>query len=167
MIKKMILYAIALFLLFSCQQDGIKHYNTELGACSVRYNSIDEYYKTHSDTVGNNPWMSFYFLNNPYGLNANNIISIYVSGKVVYRGPFDKLVELKGNYNELREGQYSMDFHLEILTDKTKRKIYKRTFSTKTTFSWNEQYKIIYCVFCPTNEEVEKVYFIPQLELML
>ena len=89
--------------------------------------------------------------------------------KVVYRGPFKQLIELKGDVNDLFDS-YScstMIFSLEILTDKTKKTIWKREFDTKTVFSWNEKYKIVYCVFCPTNEEVEKVYFIPQQEKMI
>lgn len=59
-----------------------------------------------------------------------------------------------------------MIIRMEILTDKTKKVIWKHRFDTKTFFSWNEIYKIINCVFCPTNEDVEKVYYIPQLEPM-
>ena len=166
--KIFVIIVTTTFLMFSCQLDASKH-NTEFGICTVHYNSIDEYYKTCTDTVRGNPLMSFYFLHNPYRLNENNIISIYLNYKVVYRGPFKQLIELKGDVNDLFDS-YScstMIFSLEILTDKTKKTIWKREFDTKTVFSWNEKYKIVYCVFCPTNEEVEKVYFIPQQEKMI
>ena len=110
--------------------------------------------------------LKFMFLNNPYNLDEKNIISIYLNSELVYRGTFKMLIDLYGNSDLLFKERNQMIFFMEILTDKTKKTIWEHQFSSKMVFSWNENYKIIYCGFSPTNEAVEEVFFIPQLEPM-
>lgn len=145
-----------------CHKNSVSHF--KLKTTPYQYTSVYEYFEKRGGHVDSSFWINFRFLNNPYNLNENNIISIYVNNNLVYRGEYKKNLELKGNPNILFVNDHRMAFKLEILTDKTKNKIWEHRFSSKETFSWNTDYKIIYCGFFPTNEDVESVFFIPQLE---
>jgi hypothetical protein len=136
----------------------------ELGKNIKQYKSVNECFEKNNENIGNDFWIKFKFLNNPYNLDDKNVISIYANSKLVYRGTYNTLIDLKGNPNDLFSKDKRMIISMEILTDKTKKVIWKHGFQSKTVFSWNENYKIIYCGFFPTNEDVEKVFFIPQLE---
>lgn len=138
----------------------------ELGESNVQYKSVNEYLKSRETGIGSEFWIKFMFLNNPYNLNERNIISIYVNSKLVYRGAYKRHLDLKGNPSDLFLKDERIIIYMEILTNTMKKVIWEHRFQSKTVFSWNEKYKIIYCGFFPTNEDVEKVYFIPQLEPM-
>ena len=167
--KKACLIFIVISMILSCNHRKIRTAADfiELGESKEQYKSVKEYFEKRNDSVENEPWIKFMFLNNPYNLNDRNIISIYVNFKLVYRGSYQQHIDLNGNPNDLFSKYKDMRIDMEILTDTTKRVIWLRRFSSKTVFSWNEDYKIIYCGFFPTNEDVEKVYFIPQLEPMI
>jgi len=139
----------------------------ELGKSKEQYKSINEYFEKRNSSIGDEFWIKFMFLNNPYNLDERNIISIYVNSKLVYRGAYKQHIDLKGNPKDLFSKDKRMIIGMEILTDKTKKVIWEHKFGSKTVFSWNNDYKIIYCGFFPTNEDVEKAYFIPQLEPMI
>lgn len=138
------------------------------GESQIQYNSVDEYLAEKKMEMQNDStWIIFMFLNNPYNLNDDNLVSIYVNDHLVYRGTYKTHLELKGVPNDIFAKDSRMIINMEILTDKNKKNIWQHNFQSKTVFSWNKDYKIIYCGFFPTNEAVEKVYFIPQLEPMI
>ena len=139
----------------------------KLGKSNEQYKSVDEYFDKRNASVGDEPWIKFKFLNNPYNLDDKNIVSIFINGNLVYRGAYRSLVGLKGNPNDLFSKDKRMMISMEILTDKTKSIIWMHGFGSKTVFSWEEDYKIIYCIFTPTNESAERVFFIPQREPMI
>ncbi len=153
---------LALCLLLSCNHTRTEADYIKLGKSNEQYNSLKEYYEKNEGITYDNDWIKFKFLNNPYNLGDKNIVSIYINEKLVYRGIYKQLIVLKGDTNDIFCKDRRMVIRMEILTDKTKRKIWLRRFVSKEVFSWNESYKIIYCVFCPTNESVENVFFIPQ-----
>ena len=167
MVKKICL-VLAFFNVFSsCTHKRTASDFIKLGKSTEQYKSVNDYYETNTDIIDTTFWLKFMFLNNPYNLDENNIISIYVNYELVYRGPFKTHINLYGKANLLFKERNQMIFNMEILTDKNKKTIWLHRFSSKTVFSWNENYKIIYCGFFPTNEDVEQVYFIPQLEPMM
>lgn len=154
-------------MLLSCNHRRTAADFIKLEKSKEQYKSVNEYFENRNDSVGNEFWIKFMFLNNPYNLDVKNIISIYVNYKLVYRGEYKSHIDLKGNPNDLFSKYRDMAIEMEILTDTTQKIIWVHRFGSKIVFSWNENYKIIYCVFSPTNEDVEKVYFVPQLEPMV
>lgn len=167
--KKICSIFIIVSIILSCNYKRHKRTDADcikLGKSSIQYNSINEYYNSRFGVVDTNFLLKFMFLNNPYNLNEKNIISIYLNSELVYRGPFKTFIDLYGNADLLFKKRNQMIFHMEILTNKIEKKIWEHRFASKTIFSWNENYKIVYCGFFPTNEDVEKIYFIPQLEAM-
>ena len=165
--KKVSLIFMVFSMFLSCNHRRTAADFIELGKSNEQYKSVNEYLEKRNGNVGNETWIKFMFLNNPYNLNDKNTISIYVNSVLVYRGTYRQHIDLKGTPNDLFFKDKSMIITMEILTDKTKKVIWEHRFGSKTAFSWNEDYKIIYCGFFPTNEDVEKVYFIPQLEPMI
>jgi len=165
--KKISLIFIILSMILSCNHKRTATDFIELGKSKEQYKSVNEYFEKRNKNIGNESWIKFMFLNNPYDLDVKNIISIYVNSNLVYRGVYQKFIDLKGNSNDLFSKDKRMIVTMEILTDKTKKIIWEHRFQCKTVFSWNEDYKIIYCGFFPTNEDEEKVFFIPQLEPMI
>lgn len=161
-------FFLSIFFVFvSCNHTKTAADFIELGESSEQCNSIDDYCGRGNNNASDEPWIKFMFLNNPYNLGDRNIVSIYINGELCYRGKYKYLVDLHGNPDEIFSKWGSMVIRMEILTDVTKREIWVHRFQSKTIFSWNEDYKIIYCVFCPTNEDVEEVYFIPQFESVI
>lgn len=159
--------AIIVFLFnISCIQKDTANF-IEIGKSTVKYNSVNEYFSKSNGSIENQKWIEFMFLNNPYNLNENNIISIYINHKLVFRGVYKKHIDLQGDPNEIFLKDKRMIVSMEILTDKTKKVIWEHRFQNKTVFSWNKDYKIIYCAFLPTNENVENVSFIPQFEVKI
>lgn len=154
--------------LFSCTHKRTASDFIDLGKSQVQYNSVDEYLAEKKTEIQNDStWIKFMFLNNPYNLNDDNLVSVYVNYHLVYRGTYKRHLELKGLSDEIFSKGTGMIITMEILTDRNKKTIWQHHFQSKTVFSWNKDYKIIYCGFFPTNEDVEKVYFIPQLEPMI
>ena len=135
-----------------------------LGKSHEQYKSVDDFFVTRKIDIEDRDWITFRFLNNPYNLDDKNTVLIYVNYKLVYAGPYKYLVGLKGNPDSLFSKKQSMIISMVILTDKTKKVVWAHNFATKEVFSWEEDYKVIYCVFTPTNENVERVYFIPHRE---
>lgn len=164
---KISLIFIALCVILSCNHKRTATDFIELGKSKEQYESVNEYFKNRNENIGNDFWIKFMFLNNPYNLDDRNIISIYVNSELVYRGAYKQHIDLNGNSNDLFSKDKRMIISMEILTDRTKKVIWKHRFQSKTVFSWNKDYKIIYCGFFPTNEDIEKVFFIPQLELIM
>lgn len=164
--KKISLIFIVISMVLSCNHKRTADF-IELGKSKEVYKSVNKYFENRNVDIGSGFWIKFKFLNNPYNLDNNNIISIYVNSKLVYRDGYKSIIDLQGNPNDLFSKDERMVITMEILTDKTKKNIWVHCFGSKTIFSWNEDYKIIYCGFFPTNEDVEKVFFIPQLELMI
>ena len=165
--KKISLIFTVLSMFLSCNHRKTAADFIELGKSNEQYKSVREYVEKKNTSVGNEFWIKFMFLNNPYNLDDKNIISIYVNRELVYRDTYKQHIDLKGNPNGLFSKDNRMIITMEILTDKTKKVIWEHKFGSKTVFSWNEDYKIIFCAFFPTNEDVEKVFFIPQLEPMI
>lgn len=155
------------FILVSCNHTRTAADFIELGESREQYNSINDYYERKKMNVTNESWIKLMFLNNPYNLGDRNVVSVYINEKLCYRGKYEHVVDLFGNPNEIFSKRRDMVVQMEILTDMTKQKIWLHKFQSKAIFSWNEEYKIIYCVFCPTNEDVEEVYFIPQFESVI
>ena len=155
--------------LFSCSYKRAASEFIDLGKSQIQYHSVDEYLAEKKTEIQNDStWIKFMFLNNPYNLNEDNLVSIYVNYHLVYRGIYKRHLELKGLSNDMfAKSSGMMMITMEVLTDKNKKTIWRHNFRSKTVFSWNKDYKIIYCGFFPTNEDVEKVYFIPQLEPMI
>lgn len=162
--------------LFSCKHITFKHIRTasefiKLGKSSNQYESVDDYFdyfaEGKTEIQNDSTWLLFKFLNNPYDLNDDNVISIYVNYHLVYRGIFKELVELKGSPDRIFAKESQMIIILDVLTDKNKKKIWLHRFGSKQVFSWKKDYKIIYCGFFPTNETVENICFIPQSEPMI
>lgn len=149
-------------LLISCSERNPSSYN--LSKSKVRYTSVEKYLEKKESIISNNNLVKFVFLNNPYDLNNRNLVSISINDYLVYIGEFKKHIELKGTPDEIFDKNSRMIIVMEILTEKGKKNIWLHRFQSKTVFGWNKDYKIIYCGFFPTNEDVEKVYFIPQLE---
>lgn len=166
-IKKICLVLIILCVILSCNHRRTAANFIELGESKEKYKSLDEYLEKRESNIVNEFWIKFKFLNNPYDLDEKNIISIYVNYRLVYRGVYKQNIDLQGNKKDLFAEDNRMIIIMEVLTDKTKDIIWEHRFQCKTIFSWNDNYKIIYCGFFPTNEDVEKVIFIPQLEPML
>lgn len=163
--KNIVIILIAV-LLFSCNHKAANDF-IDLETSTVKYNSVDEYLAEKKTEIQNDStWIEFMFLNNPYNLNDGNLVSIYVNYHLVYRGIYQKHLGLKGLPDDIFAKSSRMIITMEVLTDKNKRTIWQHNFQSKTVFSWNKDYKIIYCGFFPTNEDVERVYFIPQLEPM-
>ena len=163
--KNIVIILIAV-LLFSCNHKAANDF-IDLGTSTVQYNSVDEYLAEKKKEIQNDStWIEFMFLNNPYNLNDDNLVSIYVNYHLVYRGIYQKHLRLKGLPDDIFAKCSRMIITMEVLTDKNKRTIWQHNFQSKTVFSWNKDYKIIYCGFFPTNEDVERVYFIPQSEPM-
>ena len=161
-------FFLSIFFVFvSCNHTKTAADFIELGKSNETLDSIDDYCGRGNNNVSDEPWIKFMFLNNPYNLGDRNIVSIYINGELCYRGKYKYLVDLHGNPDEIFSKWGSMVIRMEILTDKTTPPIWVHRFQSKTVFSWNDDYKIIYCVFCPTNEDVEKVYFIPQFESVI
>lgn len=165
--KRICLIFIVFSMILSCNHRRTAADFIELGKSKEQYKSVNEYFEKRNASAGNEFWIKFMFLNNPYNLDDKNTISIYVNSKLVYRGAYKQYIDLQGNPNDLFYKDKRMIVTMEILTDKTKKVIWEHRFGSKTAFSWNENYKIIYCGFYPTNEDVEKVFFIPQLESMI
>lgn len=162
-----ICFSVILFHLFlSCNHTRTAVDCIELGESNEQYNSVDEYCAEREANIADDFWLKLSFLNNPYNLGNENIVSVHVNEQLVYRGEYKQNVDLNGNPDDLFRENHLMIIRMEILTDKTKQKVWVHRFESKTVFSWNEDYKIIYCVFCPTNEDVENVFFIPHLETM-
>ena len=159
-------FIIFISVFFSCTHRKTAADFIKLGESTEQYNSVKEYYDARPSMTDTTFLLKFMFLNNPYNLDEKNIISIYLNSELVYRGPFEMLVDLYGNSDLLFKKRNQMIFFMEILTDKIKKTIWVHQFSSKMVFSWNENYKIVYCGFSTTNEDVEKVFFIPQLEPM-
>jgi hypothetical protein len=159
--KKISLIFIALSMFFSCNHtkkaDCIK-----LGKSSFQYTSVEEYLAKKQEQIVDSTWITFMFLNNPYNLNDNNLVSIYVNSQLVYRGMYRKHLELKGLPDEIFSKNKSLILTIEILTDKNKKRIWLHTFASKFCGPiWSDDYKIIYCGFFPTNEDVERMYYFP------
>jgi len=165
--KKIVLIFIVICVFFSCNHKRSAADYIVLGKSNDQYKSLNEYYEKRNSSVGNDFWIKFMFLNNPYNLDEKNIISIYVNSKLVYRGIYKQKVDLKGNINDLFFKYKNLVIEMEILTDSSKNVIWEHRFGSKNVFSWKEEYKIIYCGFLPTNEDVEKVCFIPHIEIIL
>lgn len=160
------LLLLMMILLFSCKHKATSNL-IDLGTSTVQYNSVDEYLAEKKTEIQNDStWIELMFLNNPYNLNDDNLVSIYVNYHLVYRGIYQKYLGLKGLPDDIFAKSSRMIIIMEVLTDKNKKTIWQHNFQSKTVFSWNKDYKIIYCGFFPTNENVERVYFIPQLEPM-
>lgn len=161
--KRLLMIFLCALLFNACCHNSSAPFS-ELGTSPYLYKSVNDYFEKRGGEVDGSFWIKFRFLNNPYHLNANNIISVYVNDNLVYRGIYKKNLELKGNPEVLFADSQRMVFTLEILTDKTKNKIWEHRYSCKETFLWNSDYKVIACGFSPTNEDVERIFFIPQLE---
>ena len=164
--KKLLLFLLVFIFFASCSHRRTAADTIELGKSTVQYNSVNEYLEAKPGDIDTTFWIKFMFFNNPYNLDTNNIISIYVNYELVYRGAFNTYLDLCGNPEKIFGERNHMLFRLEILTDKRKKVIWEHCFMTKAVFSWNENYKMVYCGFFPTNEDVEKVCFFPQSEVV-
>ena len=158
---------IVLFIVYGLSHCSCHHINivqnNKLGKSLFQYSSVEDYCsKRIEGNCGDNLWIKLTFLNNPYNLNDNNIVSIYVNNNLVYRDIFKNSIDLKGNPDVLFKNDKRMIFKMEILTDKTKKTIWAHRFTSKIIFTWKKEYHIVYCGFLPTNEDVEKIFFIPQ-----
>lgn len=162
--KKIFLAIIICFISLSCNHKRTDADFIDLGKGVEQYQSVKEYFQKYDFKITNKPWIKFIFLNNPYNLNENNVISIYINSNLVYRGAYKEHIDLNGDPNKIFLNDKRLIVSMEILTDKTKKKIWLHRFSTKTVFSWNKDYKSIYCGFLSTNETSYRVSFIPQLE---
>ena len=163
-ILKIVLFIVCGLSQYSCHHINIVQ-NNELGKSFVQYSSVEDYCNKRKDgDVGEEFWIKLTFLNNPFNLNNNNIVSIYVNNNLVYRGVFKNSIDLKGNPDVLFKNDKRMIFTMDILTDRTKKTIWAHRFTSKIIFTWRKEYHIIYCGFLPTNEDVEKVFFIPQFQ---
>lgn len=161
-------FFLSIFFVFvSCNHTKTAADFIELGKSSEQCNSIDDYLEKKNKNVANDPWIKLVFLNNPYNLGDRNVVSVYINEELCYMGKYAQFVNLYGSPKDIFRRRGNIDIQMEILTDVTKREIWVHRFQSKTIFSWNEDYKIIYCVFCPTNEDVEEVYFIPQFESVI
>jgi len=159
--KCLILVVVSLFL--SCSHRRTAADFIELGKSNEQYKSVNEYFEKSNDSIGNETWIKFMFLNNPYNLDDKNIISIYVNYKLVYRGTYKRHIDLKGSSDEIFAKGKGIDLNIEILTDKNKKNVWLHRFANKSGSDWRDDYRIIYCGFFPTNEDVERMYFFPQL----
>lgn len=110
-------------------------------------------------------FLKLIFLNNPYNLNENNIVLFYINQNLVYSGRYQPFIDLKGDPDIIFSKRNRVNMHMKVLTDTTKNTVWIHDFVSKMTFVWNENYKVIYCCFCPTNEFVERVFFIPHEEI--
>lgn len=166
--KQKFLWLVVVVLFVACNGKQNTDNSIDLGESAIQYKSIDEYLNAkNSETINDSTWIKLMFLNNPYTLNESNLVSIYVNSHLVYRGVYKRHIELKGEPEQIFALETKMVISMEILTDKNKKTVWEHRSQSKTVFSWDENYKIIYCGFFPTNEDVEKVYFIPQIEAMI
>lgn len=160
--KKNIIILIAIFFTVACNNPRKPDADfIELSKNAEKFNSVEEYYEKYKGNVGKEQWVYFKFLNNPYNLNKNNIITIFINGWIVYRGEYQNWMNLKGNPKDIFLKKRSIDIYMEILTNYKKHPIYKNRFQHKSVFAWQEDFNIIYCSFLPTNEWIEKCFFIP------
>lgn len=158
---KIILIIVVVCTAFSCNHRRTAADFIELGKSTEKYKSVPKYIKQLPPSAGSKPFIGFMFLNNPYNLDSNNVINIFMNGRRVYGGTYQNAFRLTWDTEILFATDKRMIITMEILTDKTKKTLWVHRFATKTVFSWNEDYKVIYCGFFPTNEDVEKVFFIP------
>lgn len=134
--------------LFSCTHKRTASDFIDLGKSQVQYNSVDKYLaEKKSEAIDNNTWIKFMFLNNPYNLNDDNLVAIYVNYHLVDRSTYKRHLELKGLPDKIFSKGTGMTIPMEILTDRNKNTIGQHYFQSKTEFSWNKNYKIIYCGF--------------------
>jgi len=161
--KKASLIFIVFGMILSCNHRRTAADFIELGKSNEQYKSVNEYFEKRNTNVGNEFWIKFMFLNNPYNLDDKNIVSIYANSKLVYSGEYKKHIELKGLSAEIFAKGKGIDLTIEVLTDKNKKNVWLHRFSNKSGADWREDYQIIYCGFFPTNENVEQMYFFPQL----
>lgn len=167
MCKLLILIIIA-FCLEGCQDKKITSGHLELGNSSIQYKSMDDFYLSCDKQVytSENNLLEFRFINNPYNLNENNLLRIFLNDKLVYKGAYNTSLMLKGTVNDIFEDtvKNKVILRFSILTDRRKKKLWLHHFQNKAPFLWDEEYQIIYCGFFPTNEDVEKVFFFPEKE---
>ena len=136
----------------------------DLPFSSEYYASVADYLAKTSktETVENNPTDTvktfFWFANNAYNFDEKSMLVIYANGKKIYEGNFCTVVTL------LSLSQFEntlIHFVVEILYPVKKNKYVLYRFQNKSVIYWENEYKIVYACFCPTNEDIDRIHFFP------
>jgi hypothetical protein len=167
LLSLIIAYLVALVLIGVKSKEKMMLPNPEYDGSM--YKSIDEYFSYNKDFLTSETvFLKFRFLNNPYGLNENNFILIYINSTLVYSGEYKEIIDLKGNLNKIfeRNKRHTMEASLYVLTNKDESPVYLNIFGSKMVFEWNEKFKIIYACFAASNKSHTKLYFIPHEQII-
>ncbi len=122
--------------------DDFNHYTNERGLKDINTNVV-------VDTT------YFVFANNPYKINNDSFINIYVSGESVFCGNFKESIPIDLS----RYKDKSINISLELLTSHKDNNLNLNVLSNKNTIKWNNQ-KFLYTCFFPLNQNIDNVCFI-------
>jgi len=107
------------------------------------------------------------FANNPFYLNENFDLVIYLNNQCIYKGVFKNPIQL--NLNNLINDEVRADLFFEVFPPpNSKGEKYLHRFITKKTIIWDTNFKFIYVAFFPNNKGIEdRIYFFPQKQDLL
>ena len=142
------MYIFALFItLFSCNENNNKLNSKKINR--IEYlNRIDKPGKAINSPSKRNTMI---MVNNPYGFNGDDTLSIFINNVVVYSGNFKNETEYSIYNNDI------VKIRLEIL-----RKDELFILEDKSIIYWDSLFNYVYCGFFPTNQDIDQIHFFPQ-----
>jgi len=107
------------------------------------------------------------FANNPFNLDKNFDLAIYINNECIYKGVFKNSIQL--NLDNLIGDTDIVQLFFEIFPpSNSKGEKYLHRFITKKIIIWDTNFKFIYVAFFPKNKDKEdRIYFFPQKQNLL
>ena len=155
--KTFTLYLCLILIMGCTRQNGVIINDIGVKGRTLPVNDLDLCY---NNTVINGEEVSVVFLNNPANIKDSDKVLLYFNNALIYFGAFNKTCTAIIPKDTDRDGL--VHFSLKIAkVDSQKGKATVYNIQNKDVVKWNSNSKLLYIAFFPTNQNMDKVSFIP------